>query len=170
MKWVKKMKKLKKMWDNNRILIILATIIIVCFLIIVGVCFKYFFGATSSSYGDRLENIQNAPLQEEEKTKIIEKLKENETVQSVDIHTQGKIVYIRIEFANVSLEKAKEIAGSTLPEISDEIKSLYDIHYTIVESDTEEVKGFTLMGAKNINRSNLIWNNNTPIPESSTEE
>ncbi len=165
-----KMKKMKKIWDNNRILIILSTIIIICFFIIVGICFKYFFGASSSNYGDRLDNIQNVTLKEEEKTKIINKLKEEETVKTVEIHTQGKIVYIRIEFDGVSLEKAKEIASSTIPEISDEIKELYDIHFTIVKNDTESAKGFTLMGAKNINRTNLIWNNNTPIPESSNEE
>jgi len=61
-----KMKKMKKIWDNNRILIILSTIIIICFFIIVGICFKYFFGASSSNYGDRLDNIQNVTLKEEE--------------------------------------------------------------------------------------------------------
>jgi len=164
-----KMKKLKNMWDNNRILIILALIILICFFIIIGVCFKYFFGANASSYGDRLDSIQNIKLENDEIDKIKAKLKESETVTDVNLHTQGKIVYIRIKFTNSSLEKAKEVAGNALSEISDKIKENYDIHFTLVEDDTESEKGFTMMGAKNINRANLIWNNNTPIPESAEE-
>ncbi len=164
------MKKLKKMWDNNRILIILALVVIICFLIIVSVCFKYFFGSSKSSYGDRLESVQNITLKEENKSEIVNKLKESETVKNVEIHTQGKIVYIRVEFENVSLEKAKEIVAPTLDLIEEEVKENYDIHYTLVEEETENTKGFVIMGAKNINRTSLIWNNNSPIPESVSEE
>jgi len=157
------MKKIKDMWDNNRILIVLASIILVCFLIIVGVCFKYFFGANTSSYGDRLEGIQNILLTDEMVSTIESKLKENDTVEAVQVHSQGKIIYIRIQFQNVTLDKAKEIANTTIPMFSDEMKENYDLHFTLVEEDTESAKGFIIMGSKNIHRNNLIWNNNRPV-------
>ncbi len=157
------MKKLKEIWENNRILLVLGAIVLICFITMLIVCFNLFFGGTVSKYGDRLETIENLPLEEEDKNNIIAKLKENETVEDINIHTQGKIIYIRIKFKNVTLEKAKEIAGTTLEQIKEEYQKNYDIHYTIVSDATENTQGFTLMGAKNMNRSIIIWNNNTPI-------
>lgn len=157
------MKKLKEMWSNNRVLIVLASIILICCIIMLGVCYKFFFGANTSSYGDRLESIENLPLKEEDKKKIIEKIEENETVKSTEVYTSGKIIKIRIEFENTSLEKAKEIAGKTLEVISEEYQKNYDLQYTLISPKTENDNGFTIMGAKNINRTLIIWNNNTPV-------
>jgi len=158
-----KMKKIKELWSNNRVLLVLAGIILICCIIMLVVCYKFFFGASTSSYGDRLETIENLPLKEEDKAAIINKLNENETVKNVDVYTNGKIIKIRIEYENVSIERAKEIAGTTLEVINEEYQKNYDIQYTIITPQKENDPGFTLMGAKNINRSTIIWNNNTPI-------
>lgn len=158
-----KMKKLKELWMNNRVLFVLGSIVLICFIIICVVCFNFFFGPTKSNYGDRLENVENLPLKEEDKEKVISKLKENETVKNVEVHTQGKIIYIRVSFENVTLDRAQEIAKTSLEVIEEEYQKNYDIHYTLVSEKTETQEGFTLMGAKNINRSVIIWNNNTPI-------
>ncbi len=157
------MKKLKDMWSNNRVLIVLASVIIICCIIIFGVCYKFFFGANTSSYGDRLESIENIPLKEEDKQNIIEKIKENETVKDALVYTSGKIIKIRIEFENTSLEKAKEIAGKTLEVINEDYQKNYDLQYTLVSEQKENNPGFTIMGAKNINRNLIIWNNNTKV-------
>lgn len=160
------MKKIKELWFNNRVLFVLATIVIVCFIIMGVVVIKYFVGFNTSVYGDRLEDIADLPLKEEDKKVIEDKLKEQESVKEVNVHTAGKIIYIRIVFENVSLERAKEIAATTLEVINDEYKKHYDLHYTLVEESTETNAGFTIMGAKNIsNESTIIWNNNTPVTE-----
>lgn len=159
------MKKIRELWSNNRVLLVLAGIILICCIIMIVVCYKFFFGASTSSYGDRLETIENLPLKEEDKEAIKNKLTENETVKNVEVYTSGKIIKIRIEFANVTIDRAKEIAGTTLEVIKEEYQKNYDLQYTIVSSKTENDTGFTLMGAKNINRSVIIWNNNTPIQE-----
>ena len=75
-----------------------------------------------------------------------------------------KIIYIRIVFTNTSLDRAKEIAATTLEVINDEYKSHYDIHYTLVQEATDTAEGYTIMGSRNIrSTSSIIWNNNTPI-------
>lgn len=159
------MKRLKNFWNNNRVLFVLTSIIIICFLIMLFVCVKYFFGVNSSNYGDRLESIQNLSLSDEDKSSIVTKLQENEAVIGVNVHTQGKIIYIRVVVENITLEKAKEIANTSLEVIAEEYQKNYDIHYTLVSEEKENVPGFIIMGAKNINRSMIIWNNNTPVTQ-----
>ena len=158
------MKKIKNLWMNNRVLFVLTTIVLVCFLVMGVVVIKYFVGVSTSEYGDRLEDIESLPLKDEDRTAIENKVKENENVTEVSVHTQGKIIYIRIVFTNTSLDRAKEIAATTLEVINDEYKAHYDIHYTLVQEATDTVEGYTIMGAKNIrNSSTIIWNNNTPV-------
>lgn len=161
------MKKIKNLWMNNRVLFVLVSIIILCFIVMGVVVTTYFIGFNTSEYGDRLEDIENLPLKEEDKNSIINKLKENENVTDLTVHTQGKIIYIRIVFTNTSLDRAKEIAGTTLEVISEEYKEHYDIHYTLVQEDSEATSGFTIMGSKNINSvsESIMWNNNTPVTE-----
>ena len=112
------MKKVKELWMNNRVMFVLATIVLVCFLIIGVVVIKYFIGFNTSEYGDRLEDIQNIPLKDEDKLAIENKLKEQEIVKEVNVHTQGKIIYVRIVFENSSLEKAKEVVATSLTVIN----------------------------------------------------
>ncbi len=155
------MKKIKSLWDSNRVLFVLTTILILCFVIMAAVCFKYFFGSASSSYGDRLESIQDLPLEDSDKESIIAKFQESDSVNDVAIHTQGKIIYIRVTFQNVTAERAKEIANPTLEMIPEKYLENYDIHYTLVSEATETTTGFIVMGAKNIGESQnqIIWSN-----------
>lgn len=163
------MKKIKSMWNNNRVLFVLTTVVIICFIVMAIVGINLFFGVNNSSYGDRLNDISGIDLNEEAQNSIISKLKENDVVDKVSIHTQGKIIYIRITFKNVSLERAKEIANTSLEVINEEYQKLFDIHYTIVQEQTETSAEFTIMGSKNINgNSTIIWNNNTAFE--TTEE
>ncbi len=160
------MKKIKDMWNRNRVLIVLITIVLVCFCIMGVVIVKYFFGGNVSSYGDRLDDIKDFPFKEEDQLALINKIKENEIVSDVAVNVHGKIIYIRILFNDkASLDAAKAVASKSLEVISSEYQSKYDLEYTIVQESTESVGGFTLMGAKNINRGALIWNNNTPIKD-----
>lgn len=163
------MKKIKTLWNNNRVLFVLSTVVIVCFIVMAIVGLNLFFGVNNSSYGDRLNDISGVSLNEETQNNIINKLKENEVVDSASVHTQGKIIYIRIVYKNVSLERAKEIAATSLEVISEEYQKLYDIHYTLIQDQTETSAGFTIMGSRNINGSStIIWNNNTAFEH--TEE
>lgn len=153
------MKKIKSMWDNNRVLFVLATIVIVCFVLMSIVVVRYFVGNGTSNYGDRLESIEKNPLEESDKEAIINKLKEKENVSEVSLHTQGKIIYVRIAFKNVTVDKAKEIASSSLEVINDKYLNNYDIHYTLTSAATDTATGFIVMGAKNIGESQkqIIW-------------
>ncbi len=156
------MKKIKEIWDSNRIVLVLSFVIIICFVVIFVIGIKLFVGVNSSPYGDRLEGLSEHAIKDEDKSSIIDKYKENESVKDVDIHAQGKILYIKINFEGINLDKAKEIVNKSLETYSEDIKNNYDLEFILLEESTEEVPGFTIMGAKNIHRNNVIWNNNTP--------
>lgn len=161
------MKKIKDIWNRNRVLITLALIVLICFGIMGTIVTKYFFGVNVSNYGDRLEDIADLPFKDEDKEKLITALKGNELVEDVTVNVQGKVIKTRILFnSKAALDTAKQAASSVLGSIAKEYQEKYDLQFTIVQEATAEVGGFTLMGAKNINRTQIIWNNNTPIKAS----
>lgn len=160
------MKKLKKMWENNRVLIVLAITVVLCFWIMGVVMIRYFFGGNTSSYGDRLDDINSLPFKEEDQETLKNKIQENEGVEKATVKVKGKIIYIRIQVKETtSLDGAKSIANKSLEHIAKEYQEKYDLEYTLVQEATEKTKGFTIMGAKNINRPTLVWNNNTPVKD-----
>ena len=52
------MKKLKNSWNQNRVLFVLTTILIVCLLLILSVVIDYFLGTSKDKYGDRLDVLK----------------------------------------------------------------------------------------------------------------
>ncbi len=158
------MKKLKKMWVENRILFVLFLIIIICFFVMVGVCISYFFGSSKSSYGDRLDGIEEVVISDDLKNSFLDKMKQDELIKSSNMHVQGKIVYITLEFnENVALVEAESKALAVLMDFEEKYLNFYDFHFTLKKTATETSEGFLIMGAKNVNGVGLVWNNNTVV-------
>ena len=153
------MNKIKKIWTENKILLVLAIILIVCLAIFLGVSIKYFYGSNSNKYGSRLDSIKDTPLSEELFKDIENKLKESESVSKVTTNLQGKVVYITISYnEGTKLDDAKNIAAEVISLFNEDELQLYDLEFTIKSNE------FTLMGARNSNGSGtIVWANNTPI-------
>ncbi len=161
------MKKLKKIWQENSVLLVLFVILIACLIAISVVVVKYFVGDSSSSYGDRLENIEKYPFEKDAQDELIGKIKEDELVEDVKVRTSGKIIYVTINFApKVTLVEAQSKALASLEYFSDDILSFYDIQYMIKADSTEDADGYQIMGSHNISGSGgIVWNNNTAPKE-----
>lgn len=159
------MKKLKKVWQENSVLIVLFLILLACLVAISVVVFTYFVGDSGSRYGDRLEGIEKYPFNESEQNEIAAKIKEDEAVQDVSIRTSGKTIYITINFATkVTLVEAQSKALASLEHFKEEILGFYDLEYMIKSEATEESDGFKIMGSRNVNGTGgIVWNNNTAI-------
>lgn len=156
------MKKIKKLWTSNRVMFVLAIIVVVCIFIIFGVMLKYFFGTAKSSYGDRLEDIASLPFKEEDKNKIIDSLSGDHTM-NVSVDVKGKIVYIMVEYdGEVSLVEAQNKVVDVYQQIDGSYKKHYDF-ITTVSQDPTIVNAYTLLGSKNVSSDNFIWSNNTPV-------
>lgn len=164
------MKKLKKIWQENSVLFVLFSILIVCIIAILIVMVTYFIGSSKSKYGERLENIEKYPFIE--KGEIESKIKENKGVTSLDIHTSGRIIYVDLAFdSEVTLEEAKGIALASLDNFKEETLSYYDIQYFITALKTEKTEGYNLMGAHNASGTGGIsWVNNVKVETEEDEK
>lgn len=158
------MKKIKNLWVENRVLFVLFIIVMLCGCVILGVFANYFFGPSTSSYGERLEGIENVPITDEVKENFLTSMKADELISDVLFSTSGKIVYITLSFnEGVSLVEAQSKALASLMAFEQNLLDFYDFHYTLKSNATENSEGFLIMGAKNVNGSGLVWNNNTEV-------
>ena len=145
----------------------MVLIIIACIGISAALLLKYFyFGNGGSKYGDRRECIEAVAITDDKKNSVVEDIKQRKNVKDAKIEVSGKIIYIRIVFkAGADLTTSKAVAAKTLEQFSNEEKDFYDIHFTLVSAKDESSDGFTIMGSKNVNGTNLIWNNNNPVSD-----
>jgi len=158
------LQKLKNLWSKNKVLIVLGVILIICLIAIIGVTFSYFIGGGKSVYGDRLDGISEHTISDEVKNNYVDNLKTNETVMDVRFVVKGKIIYVNIDFkGDTPLVEAEGVAASSLANLNEDILGYYDIEFVIKSDDTENSEGFTILGARNVTGSGLVWNNNTPV-------
>ena len=71
------MKKFKKFWHENSVLLVLLMILVACLIAISVVVFTYFVGDSSSKYGERLDGIEDHEFKDSDQHEIITKLKED---------------------------------------------------------------------------------------------
>ena len=163
------MKKIKKIWQENSVLIVLGIILIACLVAISVVVVTYFVGDSSSKYGDRLEEIEDYPFDSDMQDEIIAQIKENEIVEDVTMRVSGKIIYVNITFVPATtLVEGQSVALASLDFFSEDTLSFYDLEYMIEAEVTDDAEGFQLIGAKNVSGTGgIVWNNNT---EFETEE
>lgn len=158
------MNKLKELWSKNKVLWVLLLILLACLIAIIIVCVTFFLGGSKTTYGDRLVDIDKYPITEEFKNDYETALESEESINSVDFDVKGRIIYVRLEFAGGStLLEAQNKATASLEKFSEDILSYYDINFTLISKANETSEGFTIMGARNVGRSGIVWNNNTPV-------
>ncbi len=158
------MKKLKELWGKNKVLIVLGIILVICLVAIIIVTFSFFLGGNKGVYGDRLKDIDKHPVTETLKSEYVTALEAENSVTSVSMDIKGKIIYIIINFASdTALNDAEGLATLSLDKLGEDILSFYDINFTLKCEKSENSEGFTILGAKNVAGSGLVWNNNTPL-------
>ena len=155
------MNRIKKVWEENRVLLVLCIILIICIEVVCVVSLTYFYGSSDSVYGNRLDEIESIPLNKKLFEDIESKLKENENVKKISTNQKGKIIYINIDFADGTLmDDAKLVALSTVELFNEDELSVYDLEFTISSLSTGDFVGYTLMGARNANGvGEIVWNN-----------
>ncbi len=165
------MKKLKRIYTEHRVFAILMSLVIVCFVLIGTVLVQCFYvGGNKDKYGGRLAGIDKVKLSKPFIKDVESKLLSEEIVRKAEVFVTGKIVYINMNFeAPTTLVEAESIAQKSLDYFKDEEKAFYDFLFTLREPSTDVAEGFLISGAKNSNGSGLVWNNNTPINESTED-
>ena len=156
---------MKQFYKENRVFSILMIVVAVCLLLIIGITLKYFiFGSSSSPYGDRLKDEKKYKISDDLKTEVKSTLESDESIKKASVRVSVRTIYISMEFnTGVSLEEAKGKADTALEKFSEDELGYYDVEFILTEESADNSEGFTIMGAKNVNGSNIVWNNNTPV-------
>ena len=150
------MGKVRKIWNENKVLLVLAIILVICIAIVIVVSIKYFYGSSNNVYGNRLDITKEVEISDKLLSDIKDTLNSSEGVSNTVVTLKGKIIYVNIEYkSGTGMEKAKEIASKVLPLFNEKELSVYDIEFSITEGDA-----YTLMGARNANgKQEIVWNN-----------
>ena len=153
------MQKLGKLWKENKILMILGAIFLVCLIAILVVVLTYFLGSNKSKYGNRFDNMK-VHIKEKEQNEYVQALEASSLVDKVHLRVSNKTLYISVTFKDdIKVEDAKKVIEESLDKFSEDVRNTYDINYTIKNSS------YILMGARNASGNGLSWNNNTPVEE-----
>lgn len=162
---------MKKLYHENKTLFVLLTVALVCIVLSIILLFKYFyFGNGETKYGNRLDGIESVTISDDALSDAESKIKDNKLVSNATVKVTGKIVYIKITFdVAASLVEGESVAVKSLDYFTEAEKAFYDFNYTLYQESTSDKDGFIIMGAKNVNGSNLVWNNNNATTSSDGE-
>ena len=136
---------------NNKVLLVLLGILLVC-IIAIGILFYKFFyaGAGGTKYGNRLNGIENYPLSS--------LYSDNSKVGTVKVNTEGRVIYVDIDFKeSLKVNEAKSLAEKALEKIGENNLTYYDVHFILTYSGEEENENFPLFGAKSSNSLKVVW-------------
>lgn len=151
---------MKKSFKENKVLFVLAIIIIMALVLMTIGLVTYFYGNNKSPYGDRLNGIENYPIKDSISSDI-QNLLDNK-VTSLKAEVKGKIIYIIMDVTKETTKtEAKDMAITSLEAFTDDQKNYYDIQYLITcKTETEEEKSFPIEGYKNSSSNVIVWTNN----------
>lgn len=166
------MKKIKKFWKENRVLMVLAIILISCLIVFTTVAIAYFYGSSDNVYGNRLDITEKVPLSDKLLKEIKTELESKEFVEAATATLKGKIVYINIQYVDATeMDIAKSSAEEMIALFNEDELEVYDIQFTITSLSTTDFEGYTLMGSRNSSGSGVVvWNNYNKVVEESSAE
>ncbi len=151
MKFVKKHKVL---------LIVIAVCLILLVLMFFGIKNAFFANAGNSKYGNRLDGIENYPIDSKNIDEIKKMLLDTGFVNDVKYILEGRRMDFIIDVNDdVDLITSRSLADKIVEKLSDEIKSFYDIE-VFLTSKNEKSELYPAIGYKHKKSSVFQWNVN----------
>lgn len=112
---------------------------------------------SKSLYGNRLEGIEDVPIEEKQVTELKDKIKDNSFVKNVDYRLQGRLVNVEVEVSkDADKEKVKELANVLTETFTNEQKKYYDLQIFISSSDYS----INVIGYKHKSSESFAWTSN----------
>lgn len=149
---------MKKFLKKNKIKVIIGAALLIFLILVIITIHSLFFSTKSDKYGNRLDGINKVQIKDSVINKIKKSLKENEKIDDVEYHLEGRLVNFII---TVNTDEDKEgIMNETskiLENLSDKIKSYYDIQVIIDNKDKSE--NYPVLGYKHKTKDGFTWNN-----------
>lgn len=150
-----------KFVKEHKVFLIMASVILILFIICFVILYKMFFSYGNNKYGNRLENVANLEISNYTVTKLETELKELEKVDSVTYGLNGKLIRVMFNI-DPSLDKdtAKEYGDKVLDYFTDEEKGNYDIQIYMIPTKEVEEKEYPIIGYKKASHEAITWSNN----------
>lgn len=153
------MKKLRKIWKNNKITVLFSIVIILILVIGFLMIYPLYSSKSGSDYGNRLDGIEKVAIKNDITKNIKAYFNQDEQVEKININLKGKLYNIVIILKDEIL--VNEFADK-IPEIftnfDEEQLLFYDFQIFITGKLGEEEK--TIIGYKNKKSESIIWSNN----------
>ncbi len=154
------MNKLKGFYHNNRVYVILMGVAFFCFALIIVALLYYFISQNNTqAYGNRLNGVETAQINDTKIGDIKKSIQENELVDSVTMRIKGRIIYVNIYVKEGKATDAKNVAIKSLDLFSETEKSIYDISFAIDRVGDSEDTIFPIMGYKKNDKTIISWTN-----------
>lgn len=151
------MKFIKK---HKILLIVIAVCLILLILMFFGIKNAFFANASGSKYGNRLDGIENYPIDNKTIEEIKQMLSDIEFVNDVKYNLEGRRMDFVIDVNDdVDLITSRSLADKIVEKFSDEIKSFYDIQVYLT-SKNEESELYPTIGYKHKKSAVFQWNVN----------
>lgn len=149
----------RKSRQDNKVLWVLFGILLVCFLAIGFLFYRYFYAGTSSTkYGDRLDGIDKYVLSSTLSDDIKNIYSDEKSIEKVNVNVEGKIIYITIDFKeSIKVATAEDLAIKSLEKIGEENLKFYEVQYLLTYSGEAENANFPVFGSKNANSLKVVW-------------
>ena len=150
------MEKIIKWIKKNIGLTIVFGLTIVLFIILLVIFINLLTGGSSNKYGNRIEGIEEVKIINDIYDGIKTELMDTNLVEEASVRLQGKIIYTTIVLkSDTTVDKAKELAGSTLDNYSDEELSFYDFSFFLKWKGEES--DIVITGNKHHGLETIAW-------------
>ena len=154
---------MKNFWKNHKIGIIAGGVILIVLIILTIAAIKIFFPNDNANlYGNRLDGIENVEITKEIKDKLIEEFTKDDRVESAEVDVRGRIIYVIVYIkTNIQAGDTRSLDNILMNNLSDEIKSYYDIQIMINNKHiAEDDTTYPIIGYKHKSGWEFSWSNN----------
>ncbi len=150
------MKKILNWIKRNKGLFIVLILTIILLIFITVIFIGLLVGGSSDPYGNRLDGIEDVKIAQEIYDGVEEELMSSGQCASAKVRLQGKNIYTTIVLnSDVSVDRAKELAGLTLDNYKEEELAFYDMSFFLKWENEEGDK--VIAGNKHHTSDDIYW-------------
>ena len=152
------MKKLKKLWKNNKIAVLFVSVILIIIILLLIMILPLYSSRSGSVYGNRLDGIKDVAIKKDVNDKIKEIFK-IDSIENVKFDLKGKIfnVIVNVKEGN-NVTDLMSKCDDALKQLDEKQLKYYDIQFFLTNKDGENAK--TIVGYKNKDSAGISWTNN----------
>lgn len=143
---------------NKNIIIVVSVILII---LVLGLIIKSLLFPTTrgSVYGDRLKNIDNYKIKNQDIKDIKKELNDQTAVERVSYNNEGRILCFLIYLdTEIKVDDAKKYANIVIDKLSNKIKKYYDIQ--IIFCGDKKSTVYPIAGYKSKSSEEFVWSGN----------